>query len=75
MSEYRVYEGQSLFDVSIAVYGRVDIVVDLAALNNISITDNLVSGQIIKLVDVTVNKMVKKAIENRNIIPATQYNY
>lgn len=73
MSEYKVYEGQNLFDISIAVYGRVDMVVDLAALNDIAITAVLISGQIIKLIDAPVNKMILKTLENRNIIPATAY--
>ncbi len=71
MNNYIVYENQTLLDISAHVYGRVDLVVALALLNNISITEVLKAGQIIKLVEAPVNLLVKKSIESRNIIPAT----
>jgi hypothetical protein len=73
MNNYIVHENQTLLDVSAHVYGRVDVVVVLALLNNISITAILTAGQIIKLVEAPVNSLVKKSIESRNIIPATAF--
>lgn len=73
MNNYIVHENQTLLDVSAHVYGRVDVVVGLALLNNISITEVLTAGQIIKLVEAPVNSLVKKSIESRNIIPATSF--
>lgn len=73
MNNYIVHENQTLLDVSAHVYGRVDVVVSLALLNNISITEVLTAGQIIKLVEAPVNSLVKKSIESRNIIPATSF--
>ena len=73
MNDYKVYENQTLQDISAHVYGRVDVVVDLALLNNISITEKLAAGQLIKLVDAPINTLVKKALESRNIIPATLF--
>ena len=73
MNNYIVHENQTLLDVSAHVYGRVDVVVALALLNNISITEVLTAGQIIKLVEAPVNSLVKKSIESRNIIPATSF--
>jgi hypothetical protein len=74
MNDYIVYENQTLQDIAAHVYGRVDVVMDLALLNNISITEKLLAGQTIKLVDTTINTLVKKALESRNIIPAVDFN-
>jgi hypothetical protein len=73
MNNYIVHENQTLLDVSAHVYGRVDVVVDLALLNNISVTEVLTAGQIIKLVEAPVNLLAKKSIESRNIIPCTGF--
>lgn len=74
MNNYIVHENQTLLDVSAHVYGRVDVVVALALLNNISITEFLTAGQIINLVDAPINSLVKKSVESRNIIPATSFS-
>lgn len=71
MNDYKVYENQTLQDVSAHVYGRVDMAIDLALLNNISISANLQAGQIIKMIDAPINILVTKALESRKIIPAT----
>jgi hypothetical protein len=73
MNDYKVYENQNLQDIAAHIYGRVDVVVDLALLNNLSITEKLQSGQVIKLVDAPINILVKKALDSREIIPATLY--
>lgn len=71
MNNYLVHENQTLLDVSAHVYGRIDLVMALALLNDISTTEFLIAGQIIKLVEAPINSLVKKSIESRNIIPAT----
>jgi hypothetical protein len=71
MNNYLVNENQTLLDVSAHVYGRVDLVMALSLLNDISTTEVLTAGQIIKLIEAPINSFVKKSIENRNIIPAT----
>ncbi|MCH4831221.1 LysM peptidoglycan-binding domain-containing protein [Flavobacterium columnare] len=48
-NQYTVYENQTLFDIAAHVYGRVDVVVQLALVNGISITERLIPGQIILL--------------------------
>ena len=40
---------QTLLDIAIRHCGTIEAVVDIAVLNNISITDDLVSGQLIAL--------------------------
>lgn len=74
MNEYQIYENQTLQDVAAHVYGRIDVAFDLAILNNLSITDSLPAGMIIKLVDMPVNSFVKTALDGRNIIPAVDFN-
>lgn len=74
MNEYHVYENQTLQDIASHVYGRVDVAFDLAVLNNLSVTDSLPAGLMIKLVDAPVSTFVKTAMDSRNIIPAVDFN-
>jgi len=74
MNEYQVYENQTLQDVAAHVYGRADVVFELALLNGLSITESLTAGMIINLVDLPVNSLVKTALESRNIIPAADFS-
>lgn len=74
MNEYQTYENQTLQDVASHVYGRVDVAFDLGLLNNLSVTDSLPAGTIIKLVEAPENIFVKTALEGRNIIPAVDFN-
>ncbi|WP_395059982.1 hypothetical protein [Flavobacterium sp.] len=74
MNDYKVYEGQTLYDVCAHVYGHIDSVMEISIINGISPTDVLVTGQAIKLIDSKPNTLVKKVLENRNIIPATELN-
>ncbi len=73
MTDYIVYENQTLQDLSAHVYGRVDMVMELALLNNISLTDDLQAGQVIKMIDVPKNTLVLKSLESRKIIPASGF--
>ncbi len=68
---YKVYEGQSLYDVAAAVYGDTSLADELAIENNISITANLIAGQKINLVEAKQNQYVLKVFENTGAIPAT----
>jgi hypothetical protein len=70
MNDYKVYENQNLYDVCAHAYGHIDAIMEIAIVNGVSPTDVLVTGQIIKLIDIKPNSLVKKALENRNIIPA-----
>lgn len=73
MSDYKVYENQTLQDIAAHVYGSIDVVMDLAVLNNISITQVLQAGMTVKLVDAPLNTLVKKVLDGRGIIPATRF--
>ncbi|ENG5660632.1 hypothetical protein ABUT75_002192 [Flavobacterium psychrophilum] len=72
MNDYKVYENQTLYDVCAHVYGHIDAIMEISIINGISPTDVLVTGQTIKLIDIKPNTLVKKALENRNIIPACE---
>lgn len=52
MKSVTVKDGQTLFDIAVQSLGIVDRVFELAQLNGLGITDELVSGQIIELPDV-----------------------
>jgi len=49
MTTVTVRDGQTLFDIAIQSLGIVDRVFDVAQLNGLGITDDLVSGQILFL--------------------------
>jgi hypothetical protein len=68
---YSVYEGQSLFDVSVALYGDASKVMQLAYENNLSVTDKLFAGQQIKPVTDKQNFQVLQVYKQNKTIPAT----
>jgi len=74
MNDYKVYENQTLQDISAHVYGRADVAMDLALLNNISITEALKAGKTIQLAAAPVNTLVREALKSRNIIPTVDFN-
>jgi hypothetical protein len=50
MNEFVIeYDGLSLMDVAVQVYGSITGVIQLASDNNISITDDLAIGQVLKI--------------------------
>ena len=57
MASIQVKDGQTLFDIAIQALGSVDRVFDLAQLNGLGITDNLVSGQVLLLPDVVFEQL------------------
>jgi hypothetical protein len=71
MNEYKAYENQTLLDIAAHNYGSIEIVVELALNNNLSVNETLIAGQVIELVDYKKNELVTKSINNRNIIPAS----
>jgi len=63
---------QSLFDISIQVYGTVAYVFDLALANGLSITSDLVAGQEIEVPELEVeSKGVQQYYLANGIKPAT----
>ncbi|MBF2708788.1 hypothetical protein [Flavobacterium soyangense] len=74
MIDYKVYENQTLLDVSAHVYGSAAVAMELSRINSISISEKLQAGQLIQLADATITLLVKKALDGRGIIPATGFN-
>ncbi|MFC4262481.1 hypothetical protein ACFOWM_06315 [Ferruginibacter yonginensis] len=69
--QYSVHDGQSLFDVAACIYGDASIAFDLAIVNDLSITDKLVPGQKIQMVEAKIKQDVVRLYENNGTIPAT----
>lgn len=65
-----VQDNQSIIDLAIQHCGSAEAAFDLAALNGISITDELAAGQTLQLPDVA-NKDIAKYYFDRGIVPAT----
>ncbi len=57
MQSVTVRDGQTLFDIAIQSLGIVDRVFDVAQLNGLGITDELMSGQVLLLPDVAFEQL------------------
>ncbi|MBB5636741.1 hypothetical protein HDF26_005217 [Pedobacter cryoconitis] len=71
MKEYRIYEQQSWWDISMHEYGTAEFATDLAVFNNSSPVENLVAGRLIFLPDYKPEKLVLLSMKN---IPATGFD-
>ena len=69
--EIRVLNNQSLLDIALQVSGSAEATYDVALENGISITDDLMPGQVLKFTGVPVNKKVVNYYAVNNIKPAT----
>lgn len=70
----KVVVKQSLLDIAIQCCGSVEAVFDIAVLNDLSITDELIVGQTIqcnKITDVNIANYYR----NRNLKPATGLSF
>jgi hypothetical protein len=66
----KVLSGQTLFDIAIQSCGGTEAAYELAVLNGLNLTDDLVSGQELVLPDV-VNSDIVHYYQNNKIQPAT----
>ena len=74
MKEIIVHNNQSLFDIAVQEYGTVEAVFDLAVANNVSITEMLTAGQVIKVPELPAeqtNREVVDYLRREGIKPAT----
>ena len=69
----KVLQGQTLIDIAIQELGSAEGAYDLAVLNGISVTDELIPGQELQL-PVINNKSVAAYYANKAIKPATNAN-
>ena len=66
----KVLSGQTLFDIAIQSCGGTEAAFELAVLNGLNLTDDLVPGQELVLPEV-VNADIALYFKNKNIQPAT----
>ena len=66
----KVEDNQSLFDISCQRLGSAEAAIQIALLNGISVTDDLLVSQELELPDV-VNKSIATYYANKGITPAT----
>ena len=69
----KALSGQTLFDIAIQSCGSAEAAFELAVLNGISVTDDLVPGQELVMPDV-VNKNISTYYANKSLTPATVSN-
>ena len=72
--EITVRNNQSLFDIALMVSGSAEAAFDIALENNLSITDALTAGQVLKFTGKPINKRVVDYYATNNVRPATDYN-
>ena len=68
---YKAYEGQTLFDASACMYGDASVAMQLSYANDLSITDILFAGQVIKPVEANANLQVLQVYKQTANVPAT----
>jgi hypothetical protein len=71
MRSVTVKDYQTLPDIAVQEMGSVDAAFELARLNDISVTDNLVSGQVILLPDAPADEYVVNEFHTKKLFPAT----
>jgi hypothetical protein len=71
--EIEVKKGQCLFDIAMQYCGNAELAWDIATLNQMSLTDNLAPGQILKIPEPNekFNKMIIRKLADLKISPAT----
>lgn len=66
-----VLNGQTLADIAIQEYGDLSAVFLVAKENDISPSENLTAGSVLRLPDVAVNKEMQDYCKNNGVSPAT----
>jgi hypothetical protein len=72
-NQYKIHQGQSLFDLAVHQYGSIEPVFELAAISKLSLTDKLPAGTIIELPkhEGQINSYVVASIQSRSLVPRT----
>ncbi|MBB6499110.1 hypothetical protein [Pedobacter cryoconitis] len=71
MKQYKIYEQQTWWDISVHVYGTAIYAIDLAVFNNSSHTEDLQAGTLISLPDYNPDRLVLISMKN---IPSTGFS-
>ncbi len=70
MTNVVIQNGQTLFDIALQYCGDISAAYDIAVINDIEITSNLVVGEEINIPDV-INKNVVNYYQQNEIKPST----
>lgn len=65
-------ERQTLEDISLQYCGGVEAMIDVAALNGLSVTEELADGQVIVVPDVAYSSKIVNRYRVKHIEPATE---
>lgn len=69
-----VQQRQSLSDIALQVYGDVSGVIAIARANGLSVTPDLVAGQVLQCPDVVYDYYLQNYVRRNGIKPATLYD-
>jgi hypothetical protein len=71
---YKVLHNQSLLDFTLNHCGSLESILTIATVNNLSITDELIPGQVLNIPsDVIVDSYIRDYYYQKNIKPACGY--
>lgn len=62
---------QTIADIAVSTYGSLMGVIDLVIANELSLTDDLKAGQMLKCPDIVFDKKLQEYLKSRPIEPAT----
>lgn len=74
MIRVQVRRRQTLSDICLQVYGTLAGLVQLALENGISVTQELIPGDVLTCPDVTYDNYLQTYVRKNGIIPATAYD-
>lgn len=70
-----VKSGQTLLDIALQEKGSIEAIEEIAALNGLSITDELTVGMELSLPASAWNKLIENYCKNNDVSPATALTY
>ena len=74
METVKVNPHQCLMDLSMQQKGGIDALFDFAALNGLSITENLTAGSVLLVPDVDViDRVICQLLRDEGVVPANAY--
>ena len=66
-----VKSGQTLLDIALQEKGSLEAVEEMAALNGLSVTDELTAGMVLELPVSTCNKLFENFCKDNDVSPST----
>ena len=68
----KLLDRQSIFDIAIQEFGGIEAVLDMAELNDLSITDDLITGDELNLFGINItDKVLQEYYSVNKLLPAT----